>query len=105
MDMIFNPALRSKAKINANDIHALDHFRFQRLYISEFTFYENGRRWIRILNKFYVHVREFCKYGREFYKYGRALHTYGRSFQKSCPCMRFFAFRAVKILNGYNLSG
>ena len=105
MDMIFNPALRSKAKINANDIHALDHFRFQRLYISEFTFYENGRRWIRILNKFYIHVREFCKYGREFYKYGRALHTYGRSFQKSCPRMRFFAFRAVKILNGYNLSG
>ena len=51
MDMIFNPALRSKARINANDIHALDHFRFQRLYISEFTFYENGRRWIRILNK------------------------------------------------------
>ena len=52
----------------------------------------------RTLNKFHIHGREFCKYGR-------ALHMYGRSFQKSCPRMRFQRFRAVKILNGYNLSG
>ena len=61
------------------------------VYFSEKTFYENGRRWISMLNKCHSHGREFCKYGREFCKYGkgRALHMYGTSFQKSCLRMRF----------------
>ena len=93
-DMIFIPApcwtgepwfCNQKAKLNANDIHAIDHFRFLKLNFSEKTFYENGRRWIRMLNKFHIHGREFCKYGR-------AHHMFGRSFQKTCLRMRFQRF-------------
>ena len=40
-----------------------------------------------------------------FIIYGRAFHIHGKAFQKSCQRMRFQRFRAVKILNGYNLSG
>ena len=43
--------------------------------------------WIRMLNAFHIHGREFCKYGRAQVKF----HIYGRSFQtfQTCPRMRF----------------
>ena len=65
---------------------------------SELTFNQNERRWIMMCYAFHIHEREL-------HIYGRAFHINGQAFQKSCQHVRFCVFRAVYIMNGYNLSG
>ena len=66
---------------------------------SELTLNINGIRWIWMSDAFHIH-------GRKLLSYGRTFHIHGKALKKSCRRMHFFCiFRAVQIMNGYNLSG